>query len=700
MSLSKQELAELGRNVGPHRTIVGGAIGQLFLSSPSKDILAGKHSPIVNQFPDILQCKDGWVYTRVAGAVVFVVDRDMDTCLIQIYDVVGHVLRFQFETYLNLEYLELEPTFHAFELDDCVAGINFANGEEAKRFYYKVIGLLPRSKHGAKVKSECLKPSPGMAPAPKQTSRSMRTRKTREPSERKGSSRTLSSFFTKRSSNKSHKSKNMEQQTPQKPTKSQPSFKASTVPIRAAPASNHEEPRQISHVTSIVRNIHVGVNQDGSLDFTNISPEWRTLFQQAGLTSQDLADPKMKARIREAVKCAGLETRKRTVSQTYSKVLHENAKYPSRGPTTSQEFVAEQIRLQQQREQIFFMNPRSDVCDASIKSLSKESENDLEPIELHMNPMVVNRKKTDTKLPIRSQSPNSNRTTHSDSRRRPTKNRSNHSSDITEGKSSHEMKDVSPFSGPKQWQDELGSIPPPPPPPDELPSTPLEQPPPPPPHVAEQAFQGREIDSQSNPPLRPPRPLLKKTNESFQNNTEGKVSTTQQPVKTGYPKPPVPHPKPTPISTVKPPPPLRQNTIMRKFNNETEQKEAGQDISIKPSFSERGGVSSRSIDDKPQPAFLQDIALGQVKLRKSKPPPPKTQTAKFRPAFLSEIEAGIVRLRHNSEVESLPDLDGKNQNAQDSLLDMLKSCVLERRKQITQEEQHAGVDDASDDDWH
>ena len=56
------------------------------------------------------------------GAVVFVIDRSIDTFVFQIYDLTCFELRFEYELYEDIEYEELTKQFHAFEMEDCVAG--------------------------------------------------------------------------------------------------------------------------------------------------------------------------------------------------------------------------------------------------------------------------------------------------------------------------------------------------------------------------------------------------------------------------------------------------------------------------------------------------------------------------------------------------------------------------------------------------
>ncbi|GBG24574.1 Neural Wiskott-Aldrich syndrome protein [Hondaea fermentalgiana] len=416
MALTTQELADLAECGGPHRTILAGAIGELFLANPAAEIVAGKSSDIAAQFPDILVSRDEWVPTGVRGAVIFVVDREMDTFLFQIFDLDGLVLRFQFEAYENLEYQKLEPHFHAFELDDCTS-----KDDDLMFAQY--------AKSEAKAETMVFQVSPLAQGKP----------------------------------------------TP-----------------RPLVDAENAGPKDIGAATNVVRTGHVGVNADGSLDLSEIPAEWKHLFRQAGLRKSDLSDPHVKDRIRDAMASAGIKTRSRTITRTYSRNLHED-----------------------------------ELCDAPRRpSISR---------------------KTITKAKAQQSSPESAADEHEQQRR--------------EAKKSQR-------------------------------------------------------------------------------------SSTKEPGNTKEPK--------------------------------------------------------------PMAGFLGAISQGDFKLRKvsvnekDEAEKKKKEREDRRPAFLREIETGVVSLRRLSEVEALPELDDKSSGVQDSLLSILKTCVLERRDHVRQDEADAtsvNGDEWSDDGW-
>jgi len=143
MALTEKELQQLTKCIAPTTSIMASGIGRLFLSSPNPRANRKDPSSIFGSFPYL--ANDVWSDTLVQGAVLLVIDRVQDAVLLQIWDLDGFQRRFEYELYYDLEYLSLDPNFHAFEMEDCVAGLCFSNKDVAKKFATKVRALRPDS---------------------------------------------------------------------------------------------------------------------------------------------------------------------------------------------------------------------------------------------------------------------------------------------------------------------------------------------------------------------------------------------------------------------------------------------------------------------------------------------------------------------------------------------------------------------------
>jgi len=143
MALTEKELQQLTKCIAPTTSIMASGIGRLFLSSPNPRANRKDPSSIFASFPYL--ANDVWSDTLVQGAVLLVIDRVQDAVLLQIWDLDGFQRRFEYELYYDLEYLSLDPNFHAFEMEDCVAGLCFSSKEAAKKFATKVRALRPDS---------------------------------------------------------------------------------------------------------------------------------------------------------------------------------------------------------------------------------------------------------------------------------------------------------------------------------------------------------------------------------------------------------------------------------------------------------------------------------------------------------------------------------------------------------------------------
>jgi hypothetical protein len=140
MALTDSEAKRITGVLSKTCSMMGSGIVRLFLASPNPKADKKEQNSIFQSFPFL---GDAWADTQIQGACVLVVDRSRDAVLIQIYDIDTVARRFEYEMYYGMEYFSLNPQFHAFEMDDCVAGLCFSSKEVARKFLAKARSLVP-----------------------------------------------------------------------------------------------------------------------------------------------------------------------------------------------------------------------------------------------------------------------------------------------------------------------------------------------------------------------------------------------------------------------------------------------------------------------------------------------------------------------------------------------------------------------------
>lgn len=229
--ITPEERSELQRRVGTQQTIVALGVAKLHLASPDAKAQR-KNDPksILRTFRNLTS--ESWTDTNVVGALVFLIDRSCDAFIFQIYNLQTFQLRFEYELYVDCEYTMLSPNFHAFEMEDCVAGFNFASKDEARSVLSKVMALKPSSKStGANLlKSD----------------------------KKKGF---FGGFFGGSSKNVGKRD------------------------------SLFDVNVKISSVRMVRHDNHVGLKADGTFDVDALPSHWKDLFKQAGVRKKDLTNP-------------------------------------------------------------------------------------------------------------------------------------------------------------------------------------------------------------------------------------------------------------------------------------------------------------------------------------------------------------------------------------------------------------------------
>lgn len=233
MALTMRELKEFDGIVGPKSSIIASGIARLHLASPDPKKMASRRrdpESILNQFPNLSNSE--WTYADVVGGLCLVFDRELQTVVFQIYNIETSDIRFEYELYEDINYMQLNSRFHCFEMEDCVAGFHFSSEEVAEKFFSKVNALKPR------------------VPDNKKKKKGRRGRKT-------------------------------------KPARKKKPKKGDFVV---------GEPQLFEHTG------HVGVDGTGNFDFSQITPEWKKIFKDAGIRKKDLKNPEVAAEIMTAIR--------------------------------------------------------------------------------------------------------------------------------------------------------------------------------------------------------------------------------------------------------------------------------------------------------------------------------------------------------------------------------------------------------------
>ncbi len=254
MSLLDHEKQKIQLILGTTSSIMGSGIVRLFLASPNPNIDMNNRNSVLETFP---QLRDGkWCYTNVQGGLTFIRDRLDDTFMFQIYDLETFELRFEYELYYDLDYLSLDPLTHAFEMEECIAGFTFSDPNVARQFYNKVKHLKPSNESTAGVN------------VARKVSLTESKKKINNNSSSGGGSGGLFGLFGGR---KSATKKKMD----------------------------------IGHVVAVKHNQHVGVNKDGTFDLSQLNPEWKHFFKEAGIKKQDLKNPETARAIYQTIEQNG-----------------------------------------------------------------------------------------------------------------------------------------------------------------------------------------------------------------------------------------------------------------------------------------------------------------------------------------------------------------------------------------------------------
>lgn len=207
-----------------------------------------------------------WDYTGSHGIAGVVMDPKLSIIYIQVVDLNTRTVVLNQEAYKDFNYVKLSPCMHAFEGDDAVYGLNFAESFDAEVFATTTKGLLTLCNSTFSMQPKATTAGNGASTPPKITT----TKKVPPTSQEKASfgsklKGTFGGLFGKK------------EQPRQRPT------------ISGA--------KNFKHVS------HLGFS--GKNGFGNIPPEWKAIFDKAGVTEEELKDVKTAKFLMKTIASAG-----------------------------------------------------------------------------------------------------------------------------------------------------------------------------------------------------------------------------------------------------------------------------------------------------------------------------------------------------------------------------------------------------------
>lgn len=185
----------------------------------------------------------GWRYSGLWGIVVPVFDRSPPASRhIKLLDFQTLEVRFNQELYESVNYQLLDPTFHAFEFDHGMVGLQFSDAMEANEFADKLRSIIPSR--------------PIIAGTP--------------------------------SSNNAYYPNNLHRGA---------SFMSRL--FQKSPSINPGA--QVSQPTAFQHVVHIGYDSESGFDLSNLPAEWKQIFQQAGISKKQLQQKDTAAVIFETI---------------------------------------------------------------------------------------------------------------------------------------------------------------------------------------------------------------------------------------------------------------------------------------------------------------------------------------------------------------------------------------------------------------
>jgi hypothetical protein len=243
-----------------------------------------------------------WEYAKIVGLAALLRNTKENTNYIHVINVSDNTVALSQELYENFNYESTKEFFHTFEMDDCVAGLSFADNTEAAHFLEAVKACAGASHHqhferttSAKPalppRPQSAKPLPIPPPAAPATPPPVSASEDVPPPPPVGTPPSPSVVpdtpTTPRGSTPADKGdqKSADKRTVEKKKTSFFKKIMSTITGNDIP-----EDFAISDPHGFRHESHIGWDPERGFEIRNIPPEWRKLFQAAGVKKSELKD--------------------------------------------------------------------------------------------------------------------------------------------------------------------------------------------------------------------------------------------------------------------------------------------------------------------------------------------------------------------------------------------------------------------------
>ena len=184
---------------------------------------------------------------------------------IKMVDLRSRQLIFEQEVYFGFQYTELAPFFHAFEVEDCTAGLSFADESEARDFKSGADSFVRQIQAIEKMAAVTASSAPPLIPQ-KETKLDKPKKETRRLSTQRGAK---------------------EKDKDDKGTKKRGFFHKI---FGGDTPKSEEDEFELSGPSGFRHESHIGWDPSNGFDIRNIPPEWKALFKAAGVKKSELQD--------------------------------------------------------------------------------------------------------------------------------------------------------------------------------------------------------------------------------------------------------------------------------------------------------------------------------------------------------------------------------------------------------------------------
>ncbi len=233
-----------------------------------------------------------WAYTELEGHVALV--SQSGAHILKIFEGQSTIVEFEQELYPGMVYNTNCPHFHFFETDEFVAGFSFGSDSEASQFGAAVKRSIPSPSSSTSSSSMVVTPPPSSAP----TSHSLVNRDlgSTKATPASTSSPALSPSSTAKPAASTSQSKlglsgggGGGANWKKKLTGFSEKISSKVSEVFTAETKEPED-FVLSGPTGFRHESHIGWDPENGFDVKNIPPEWRKLFQAAGVKKSELQD--------------------------------------------------------------------------------------------------------------------------------------------------------------------------------------------------------------------------------------------------------------------------------------------------------------------------------------------------------------------------------------------------------------------------